>query len=119
MKHQFARSACSAILMPALLVLAGGCSTQPVASSSAPQAQTPSEVNAKTTESTAAVETKAVESNVIEPKAMEALQKMGGFLRTLKAYEVSFKMSKDEVLDSGQKIMVDGASELNTATLKS
>ena len=113
MKHQFARNACSAILMPTLLALAGGCSTQPVA---APQAQTPSEVNAKTTEPTVAVETKAVESNVIEPKAMEALQKMGGFLRTLKAYEVSFKTSKDEVLDSGQKIMVDGTSELTVQT---
>ena len=116
MKHQFARSACSAILMPALLALVGGCSTQPLASSLAPQAQIPSEVKAKTTESTAAVETKAVESNVIEPKAMEALQKMGGFLRTLKAYEVSFKISKDEVLDSGQKIMVDGTSELTVQT---
>ena len=109
MKDKFARKACSAILMPALLALAGGCSTQPVA---APQAQTPSEVKAKTTEPAAAVEPNAAESYVIEPKAMEALQKMGGFLRTLKAYEVSFKISKDEVLDSGQKVMVDGTSEL-------
>ena len=116
MKHQFARNACSAILMPALLALAGGCSTQPVASSSAPQAQPPSEVKAKTTEPTAAIEPNAAESYVIEPKAMEALQKMGGFLRTLKAYEVSFKISKDEVLDSGQKVMVDGTSELTVQT---
>ena len=43
---------------------------------------------------------------------MDALQKMGAFLQTLKAYEVSFKVSKDEVLDSGQKVMVDGTSEL-------
>ena len=43
---------------------------------------------------------------------MDALQRMGAFLQTLKVYEVSFKMSKDEVLDSGQKIMVDGTSEL-------
>ena len=41
---------------------------------------------------------------------------MGGFLRTLKAYEVSFKVSKDEVLDSGQKVMVDGTSELTVQT---
>ena len=116
MKHQFARNACSAILMPALLALVGGCSTQPLASSLAPQAQIPSEVKAKTTEPTAAFEPNAAESYVIEPKAMEALQKMGGFLRTLKAYEVSFKISKDEVLDSGQKIMVDGTSELTVQT---
>jgi len=37
---------------------------------------------------------------------------MGAFLQTLKAFEVSFKVSKDEVLDSGQKVMVDGTSEL-------
>ena len=75
MKHQFARSACSVNLMSALLALAGGCSTQPVTT---PQVQTPSEVKAKTTEPTAAVEPNAAESYVIEPKAMEALQKMGG-----------------------------------------
>jgi hypothetical protein len=57
-------------------------------------------------------------SPVIEPKAMDALQKMGGFLRTLKTFKVSFKVSKDEVLDSGQKVMVDGTSEL-TAQLPS
>jgi len=113
MKHQFARNACSAIFMPTLLALAGGCSTQPVA---APQAQPSSVVKTKTTEPTAAVEPNAAESYVIEPKAMEALQKMGGFLRTLKVYEVRFKISKDEVLDSGQKVMVDGASELTVQT---
>ena len=117
MKHQFARNACSAVLMPALLVLAGGCSTQQVASSSAPQVQPSSVVESKTMEPSAAVESNTVESSpVIEPKAMDALQKMGGFLRTLKAYEVSFKVSKDEVLDSGQKVMVDGTSELTVQT---
>lgn len=109
MKHQFARNAYSAVLMPALLVLAGGCSTQ--------QAQPLSVVESKTMEPSPAVESNTVESPpVIEPKAMEALQKMGGFLRTLKAYEVSFKVSKDEVLDSGQKVMVDGTSELTVQT---
>lgn len=106
MKHQFARNACSAVLMPTLLVFTGGCSTQQVASSSASQAQPSS-----------AVESNAVDSAlVIEPKAMAALQKMGGFLRTLKTFEVSFKVSKDEVLDSGQKVMVDGTSELTVQT---
>lgn len=102
MKHHKQRNACSAALMPTLLVLAVGCSTQPVTSTPALQAQPPSAVEAKTAEP----------SPVIEPKAIDALQKMGGFLRTLKTFEVSFKVSKDEVLDSGQKIMVDGTSEL-------
>ncbi len=113
MKHQFARNACSAILIPAVLVLAGGCSMQQVASSSTQQVQPSSVVESKTIEPSAAVEPNAVEpSPVIEPKAMDALQKMGAFLQTLKAFEVSFKVSKDEVLDSGQKVMVDGTSEL-------
>jgi hypothetical protein len=92
--------------MPALLVLASGCSTQPVASSPAPQVQPSTVVEPKTMEPSAAFESNVAESSsVIEPKAMEALNKMGGFLRTLKAYEVSFKVSKDEVLDSGQKVI--------------
>jgi hypothetical protein len=102
MKHQFAGNACSAILIPAVLLLAGGCSMQQVATSSTQQVQPSSVVESKTIEP----------SSVIEPKAMNALQKMGAFLQTLKAYEVSFKVSKDEVLDSGQKVMVDGTSEL-------
>ena len=114
MKHQFARNACSAVLMLALLVLAGGCSTQQVA---APPAQPSTVIESKTTEPSPAVESSTPQpTSVIEPKAMDALQKMGGFLRTLKAYEVSFKVSKDEVLDSGQKVMVDGTSELTVQT---
>jgi hypothetical protein len=117
MKHQFARNACSTVLIPALLVLAGGCSTQQVASSTAQQAQPSSVVASKSMEPSAAVNSNTVTSSpVIEPKAMEALQKMGGFLRTLKTFEVSFKVSKDEVLDSGQKVMVDGTSELTVQT---
>jgi hypothetical protein len=117
MKYQFARNKCSAVLIPALLILAGGCSTQQTAASSAPEVQPASVVDSKSTAPPAVAETGTVQPTpVIEPKAMEALQKMGGFLRTLKAYEVSFKVSKDEVLDSGQKIMVDGTSKLTVQT---
>lgn len=116
MKHESARNACSTALIPVLLVLLGGFSTQPAASS-APQAQPATAAASKTTEPPAAIEPNAVEpSPVIEPKAMEALNKMGEFLRTLKAYEVSSKVSKDEVLDSGQKIMVDGTAKLTVQT---
>jgi len=116
MKHQFARNACSSILVPALLVLVNSCSTQQVASSTATQVQSVTAIDSKAIEPSAVVESLTLETPVIEPKAMEALQKMGGFLRTLKAYEVSFKVSKDEVLDSGQKVMVDGTSELTVQT---
>ena len=77
MKHEFARNACLAALIPALLVLLGGCSTQPVASS-APQPQPATVVASKTIEPSAAIEPNKVEpSPVIEPKAMEALEKDG------------------------------------------
>jgi hypothetical protein len=113
MKHQFARKACSAVLMPALLALAGGCSTQQVTSSSATKELLSSVVESKTMQPSAADESHVKgPSPVIEPKAMDALNKMGRFLRTLKTFKVSFKVSKDEVLDSGQKVMVDGTSEL-------
>jgi len=116
MKYQFARNACSVVLMPTLLVLASGCSTQQVALSSTPQTQPSVAVESKTMEPSSAIESNALDSPVIEPKAMAALQKMGGFLRTLKTYKVDFKVSKDEVLDSGQKVMVDGTSELTVQT---
>jgi len=117
MKHQSTRIACSAILIPAVLVLAGGCSMQQVASSSTQQVQPSPVLESKTREPSAAVKPNAVEpSPVIEPKAMDALRKMGAFLQTLNAFEVSFKVSKDEILESGQKIMVDGTSELTVQT---
>jgi hypothetical protein len=113
MKHQFAGNACSAILIPAVLLLAGGCSMQQAASSSTQQVQPSPVLESKTREPPAAVKLNAVEpSPVIEPKAMDALRKMGAFLQTLNAFEVNFKVSKDEILESGQKIMVDGTSTL-------
>lgn len=117
MKHQFAKNVWTTLLVPLVLVLAVGCSTQQVATKGAPQVQPSTGAESKTKEPVAAVESNAVQSApVIEPKAMDALQKMAGFLRTLNAYEVSFKVSKDEVLESGQKVMVDGTSQLTVQT---
>ncbi|UOA08644.1 DUF2092 domain-containing protein [Methylobacter sp. S3L5C] len=112
MKYQFASNACLVVLMPTLLVLASGCSTHQVISSPTPQTQSVAAVESKAMEPLSDIES----SPVIEPKAIAALQKMGGLLRTLKTYKVDFKVSKDEVLDSGQKIMVDGTSELTVQT---
>ncbi len=74
MKYQFARNACSVVLMPTLLVLASGCSTQQVASSSTPQTQPSVAVESKTMEPSSAIESNALDSPVIEPKARAALQ---------------------------------------------
>jgi len=74
MKYQFARNACSVVLMPTLLVLASGCSTQQVALSSTPQTQPSVAVESKTMEPSSAIESNALDSPVIEPKARAALQ---------------------------------------------
>lgn len=105
MKYHNARNVCPAVLMSVLMVFAGGCSTQQTVSAPANPIQP-----------AAAMPKPSQPSAVIEPKAMAALQKMGGFLRSLKAYQVNFKVSKDEVLESGQKIMVDGISKLTVQT---
>ncbi|MEQ1484472.1 DUF2092 domain-containing protein [Methyloglobulus sp.] len=101
MKYRFSRNAHSALLISTLFILAEGCSTQPVATSPEPQVKPAT-----------AVESNVVEPSTIEPKAMAALQKMGGYLRSLKTFKVSFRLFKDEILLSGQKVMIDGASEL-------
>jgi hypothetical protein len=48
----------------------------------------------------------------IEPEAMTALRKMGEYLRSLPAFAVRAQTSIDEVLESGQKIQLDGDVEL-------
>lgn len=106
MTFHTARNACS-IALPILLAL--GCSTQQTAPPSATLAQTSPTAEPKANEPASPVPETAP---VIEPKAMAALNRMGAFLRTLKTYQVGFKLSKDEVLDSGQKVMVDGVSLL-------
>jgi len=50
--------------------------------------------------------------NEIEQKAMDGLANMGNFLRTLKSFSINSDISRDEVLLSGQKIMVTGTSQL-------
>jgi hypothetical protein len=47
----------------------------------------------------------------IEPKAIEALKRMGAYLRTLKTFTVRSDTTIDEVLDTGQKVQFGGTVE--------
>ena len=48
----------------------------------------------------------------VDPGAMAALNNMGTYLRTLKAYGVEVWTSTEEVLDNGQKSSLDGVTQL-------
>jgi len=50
----------------------------------------------------------------IDPDAMEALNKMGAYLRSLKAFQVESEVTKDDVLDDGEII-----TDIKTNTLLS
>ncbi len=47
-----------------------------------------------------------------DPDAMAALQEMGAYLRTLKAFQVVAKQERDDVLVDGQKVENDNTAEL-------
>jgi hypothetical protein len=51
-------------------------------------------------------------SAYIDPEAMAALDKMGAYLRTLKAFQVKAVTTTDDVLDDGQKIQSDGVIDM-------
>jgi hypothetical protein len=52
------------------------------------------------------------ENSNIDPSAMEALNKMGAYLRSLKAFEVNSEVTTDDVLDDGQIV-----TDIKTHTL--
>jgi hypothetical protein len=47
----------------------------------------------------------AQDSDASEPAAMEALNKMGGYLRTLKDFEVKAAITSEDVLDVGSRVL--------------
>lgn len=51
--------------------------------------------------------------NELDPNALAALKRMGDYLRTLKSFSVRAESTKDEVLESGQKIQF--ASTVNVS----
>lgn len=103
MKPQLLKNLCCNTLMAILMALATGCSTEPTAKPPEPQVASPE---------TSEPGQVAAEPDIIEPQALDALTKMSGYLRSLKTFKVGFKLYKDEVLLSGQKIMVNGTSDL-------
>ena len=50
----------------------------------------------------------AQQATPIEPDAMAALKNMGGYLRTLKSFQVDAVTSTEQVLDDGQKVQLAG-----------
>jgi hypothetical protein len=48
----------------------------------------------------------------IDPSAIAALKKMGTFLRNLQTLEVRSEMTTDDVLDSGQKVELQGTVDM-------
>jgi hypothetical protein len=48
----------------------------------------------------------------LDPATMTALDKMGAYLRTLKAFQIQSTTTRETVLDDGQKIALDGTVDL-------
>jgi hypothetical protein len=47
-----------------------------------------------------------------DPDAIKALEAMGAYLRTLKAFQIRSETSRDEVLDDGQNVEFDGVVDM-------
>jgi hypothetical protein len=56
-----------------------------------------------------------VKNTAIDPDAMEALNKMGAYLRTLKSFQVTAEVATDNVLDDGQTIQFNSKVDLVAA----
>jgi hypothetical protein len=48
----------------------------------------------------------------VAPEAIATLDRMGAYLRTLRAFQVEAKISKEDVLDDGEKIQLDSVARL-------
>lgn len=55
---------------------------------------------------------RAQQNSLLEPDAMAALTKMGGYLRSLKAFQVDVITSTEDVLEDGQKVQFGGVMKL-------
>lgn len=95
MNRRTARRIVSACVMPAAAVGVGLLTTQ--AAGRAPYLpQAPSTATAP----------------AVDPAAVKELERMGGYLRTLNAFQVQSVTSRDSVLDDGQKIASGGTVDM-------
>jgi hypothetical protein len=79
-----------------------------VAQSSAPPASVPNVPLASPPAAAQPTPRSSDEGQLINPSAMQALDRMGAYLRTLNAFEIQAFTTTDEVVDSGLKIQLDG-----------
>ena len=81
-----------------VLILALCCCAAPVASMASSSADKASQTTAEQDE------------NIIEDEAVQALYTMSAYLRTLKVFEMTSSFYRDEVLTTGQKVLINGES---------
>jgi hypothetical protein len=53
----------------------------------------------------------ATPASAVDPEAVAALERMGGYLRTLKLFQVESTTTDEDVLDSGEKIQYSGLTK--------
>jgi hypothetical protein len=76
--------------------------TTPTAATTEPAAATPKKVRR--------ARLREEPSGVIEPAALQALQRMGSYLSTLTNFEVQSATNRDLVTNDGQRLMLDGVA---------
>jgi hypothetical protein len=59
-----------------------------------------------------ATQARAQPAPSIEPGAMAALNRMGTYLRSLKAFQIQAAITSENVLDDGQKVQLDSVADL-------
>ncbi len=81
-----------------VLIFALCCCAAPVASMASSSADQASQTTADQ------------DDNIIEDEAVQALYTMSAYLRTLKVFEMTSSFYRDEVLTTGQKVLINGES---------
>jgi hypothetical protein len=100
MRHHYRVSLARTTLIVAAVAAAGALAARPV------KGQNPDTLAARLKAQAADTTDK------IDPDAMEALNKMGAYLRSLKAFQVTAEVTDEEVLPDGQKLQFGSLAEL-------